>query len=233
MLNEIKATLYYLGLDMKFSFKVFWSILILTTSAAFLLALTLDIKMIFVTSAAIYIFCGITGSLTTKETFPYCIKLGATRTNYTLSVLIYCAAVAFIFSLINVGVISIFKGLMHLNPSNQFFIYHIVEATSLANAWYNQLLVDAIVCFVLLSLGFLLGTIFYRLGLIGGFTTIAVLFIAVLIPYTRDAILDLILNMHGWQVGVNFLLIIGLALVAYLPNWGLLRKASTISNATR
>lgn len=233
MLNDMKAVLYYLAVDMRFSFMVFWSILILSLTAMFIIVLSFDTTMIVTTSMAIYIFCGITGFLTTKETFPYCIKLGATRTQYLLSVLVYCAAVAAVFSIVHVIVQSIFNSLVQAGAGGRFLTYHTVQATTLANTWYNQLLVDMIICFLLLSLGFLLGTIFYRLGLIGGFGTLALLAIIIILPYTRNFLIDALVNVEGWQLGFNFILLVGIALMAYLPNWGMLRKASTVPGATR
>ncbi|KMJ56687.1 hypothetical protein AB685_20695 [Bacillus sp. LL01] len=233
MLNDMKAVLYYLTVDIRFSFMVFWSILILSLTAMFIIVLSFDTRMIVTTSMAIYIFCGITGFLTTKETFPYCIKLGATRTRYVVSVLVYCFAVAAVFSIIHVIIQTIFNSLVQAAASERFLTYHTVEATTLANTWYNALLVDMIICFLLLSLGFLLGTIFFRLGLIGGLGTLAVLAIIVILPYTRNFIFDAIVNVEGWKLGFNFLMLVGVALLAYLPNWGMLRRASTVPSATR
>jgi hypothetical protein len=233
MLNEMKAVLYYLAVDIRYSFMVFWSILILSLTAMFIIVLSFDTRMIVTTSMAIYIFCGITGFLTTKETFPYCIKFGATRTQYLLSVLIYCAGVAAVFSIVHVFVQGIFNSLVQASTSGRFLTYHTVQATTLANTWYNQLLVDLIICFLLLSLGFLLGSTFYRFGLIGGFGTLAALAIIIILPYTRSFLIDALVNMEGWKLGINFLMLVGVALLAYLPNWGMLRKASTVPGETR
>lgn len=233
MLKDMKAVLYYLAVDMRFSFMVFWSILLLSLTAMFLIVLSFDTNMVVSTSMAIYIFCGITGFLTTKETFPYCIKFGATRNQYLLSVLIYCAVVAVVFSTVHVIIKSIFDRLVSIAASGSFLTYHTVEMTTLANTWYNQLFIDLIICFLLLSIGFLLGTIFYRLGLIGGFGTLALLAIALLLPTTRDFLLDALVDMEGWKIGLNFSLLVAVALLAFLPNWGMLRKASTLPSATR
>jgi hypothetical protein len=229
----MKAVLYYLAVDMRFSFMVFWSILIFSLTAMFVIVLSFDTNMIVSTSMAIYIFCGITGFLTTKETFPYCIKFGATRNQYLLSVLIYCTAVAAVFSTIHVIIQSVFGWLVNVAGSERFLIFHSVESTTLADTWYNQLLVDMVICFLLLSLGFLLGTIFYRLGLIGGFGALALIAILILLPTTRDFLLNELVDMDGWKMGLNFSMLLAVALFAFLPNWGMLRKASTLSSATR
>jgi hypothetical protein len=239
MLKEMKAILYYLAVDMRFSFIVFWSILLASITVLFIVVLSFDTNMVLSTSMAIYIFCGITGFLTTKETFPYCIKLGATRNQYLLSILVYGAVVAFVFSLIHVIVQQIFSKLVELGPSERFITYHTVDATTLSNTWYNQLIVDGIVCFLLLSVGFLLGTIFYRLGLIGGLGTLAFIALLLIVPYTRNTLVDAffsfdtIISGEEVKVSLNFLLLVLVSLAAYLPNWGLLRKASTVSNAVR
>ncbi|WP_223703372.1 hypothetical protein [Sutcliffiella deserti] len=233
MLKDMRAVLYYLAVDMRFSFIVFWSIMILSITTMFLIVLSFDTNMIVVTSMAIYIFCGITGFLTTKETFPYCIKLGATRNQYLLSVLIYCVIVATVFSTIHIIYLKIFNQIVAISGSEHFLTFHTVEATALANTWYNQLFVDTIICFLLLSFGFLLGTIFYRTGLIGGLSTLALIVIIAIFPPTRNFLLDILVDMEGWKQGLNFLLVLGVALLAYLPNWGMLRKASTLPGATR
>lgn len=233
MLKDMKAVLYYLAVDMRFSFMVFWSILLLSLTAMYLIVLSFDITMVVSTSMAIYIFCGIAGFLTTRETFPYCIKLGATRNQYMFNVLIYCAVVATVFSTIHVIIQSFFGGLVSLSGSERFIIYHSVESTTLANTWYNQLFVDMVICFLLLSLGFLLGTIFYRLGLIGGFGALALFAIMLLLPTTRNFMLDAVVDMDGWKMRLNYIMLLIVSLLAFLPNWGMLRNASTLPSATR
>lgn len=56
MLKDMQAIIYYLTVDMRFSFKVFWSILLLSMSASFLIVLSFDTMMVFTPSLAIYIF---------------------------------------------------------------------------------------------------------------------------------------------------------------------------------
>jgi hypothetical protein len=239
MLKEMYAILYYLAVDMRFSFMVFWSILLASIGAMFILVVSFETNMVMATSITIYIFCGITGFLTTKETFPFCIKLGGTRNQYLLSIIVYGAGVALIFSFLHVVILNIFNKLVEFGPSGRLLTYHTVDATTLADTWYNQLFLDGIICFILLSLGFLLGTIFYRLGLVGGLGTIALFGILMIVPYTRNGLIstffsfDTIISGQGLKADVNYILLLFVALLAYLPSWGLLRRASTVSNATR
>ncbi|QFT87375.1 hypothetical protein FIU87_01810 [Bacillus sp. THAF10] len=233
MLKDMQAIIYYLTVDMRFSFKVFWSILLLSMSASFLIVLSFDTMMVFTPSLAIYIFCAITGFITTKETFPYCIKLGATRSQYTISVLTFSAMVAVVFSVMNTVIQALFKGLTTIVSADKFLTFHTVEGTTLAQTWYNQILVDSVICFLFLSIGFVIGSTFYRLGLVGGLSTLALLAILFFVPYTRAAIMDFIVNMEGVKAGVNFFAILTIALFSYLPNWGMLRNASTLPSATR
>lgn len=234
MLNEMKAVLYYLAVDMRFSFKVFWSILIGSLIAMAIIVLSFDTTMVVTTSIPIYIFCGITGFLTTKETFPYCIKLGATRNYYILSVLVYCAVVAAVFSMIHVLLYNVMNQFVATAVNGKLLTYHTIEATTLTNTWYNQLFVDTTICFLLISLGFCLGTIFYRFGMIGGFSAMALLAIVMIMPGTRSYVVDVfVLDMEGMKLGLNFLALVGFALLAYLPNWGMIRKASTVPGDTR
>lgn len=233
MFKELKAILYYLAVDIRFSFTVFWSILLVSLTALFIVSFSFNTTMLVSSSIAIYIFCFITGFLMTKETFPYCIKLGATRTQYLVSALVFFACVAFVFSFVHMVVQTIFKTVASFGTIENIQMMYSVHGTTLQDTWYNQVFVDFIICFLLISIGFLLGTIFYRLGLIGGFSTLALLVIILLIPSARGWVAETFASLEGSKIALNYAYVILLALLTFLPNWGMLRKASTISSATR
>ncbi len=232
MLKDLKAIIYFLAIDTRFSLIVFWSILLASLGVMYVTALLFDTQMFVSTSMAIYIFSAITGFLMTKEDFPYCIKMGATRNQFVIGSFVYTVGLALMMSLFHVVVYQFFSWLIVVGNIADFSMVHLVEVTSLSPAWYNLFLIDALVCFLFVSTGFLLSSIFYRLGLIGGITTIAVFIISLIIPTSREWILNVFLHFEQNQLVIHYLSMAILSILLIIPNWGLLRQASA-AGATR
>jgi len=234
MSRDIRALLYYFMADFRFSLTVFWSILLSSIVLLFIIALSFGETMVGVSSSiAIYIFCAISGFLMTKETFPFCIKLGSTRNSYVLSVFIFNVFIAVFMATIHLVVSLSIRLLAKVGGVDNFNYFFTLDGTTLANTWYNQLMVDSLICFVLLSVGFLLSSIFYRLGMVGGLGSIAILAFAVILPQTRDALIDFFVNANQVGIDLRIMPMLLLSLIAILPTWGLLRNASTAPGITR
>ncbi len=235
MRNDMKAILYYLTIDHKQAFFIFWSIFIL--SATFLLGLSVafSIDMTVSISASTYIFCGIAGFQLTRITFPYSIKFGLTRTRYVIGIAVFCLLLGFIMSLSHVVVTYVLYGLTDIIGASTYSLITTLEATSLAFTWYNMLLVDAVICSFIYSVALLIGTVFYRLGLFGGFVAVALLVVNIFIPTSRNWLIDTFVSVASGQVQLNipFLMVILTTLLLFIPIWLILRKASTTAKLSR
>jgi ABC-2 type transport system permease protein len=233
-MKELKANLVYLMYDHRYSITVFWSVLVASTALLFAVSYFISAAYMGLSlSLAIYIFCGITGFVLTKETFPYLIKLGSTRNVFLLSSILFNVSLAVFMSTVAVGVDQIVKVVVKVTNVANFQVFNMLEGTTLASTWYNEILLNIVICFLVLSFGFMLGAVFYRLGLVGGFSGIILLVFIVIFPETRNVLIDIFININDSKLEIPFSSLILLSILPVLPIWLLLRKASTIANVTR
>lgn len=235
MVKGIKANLLYLIYDHRFSLTVFWSILLSATTGIFLIAFIFSITNTSISlSVAIYIFCGITGFLITKETFPFLIKLGSTRNNYIFSAVVFNMILAIIMTIFMSIVLQLVEVLNSVTNVDNFRVLSTLEGTTLATTWFNELWLSVVICFLMFAGGFLYGAIFYRLGLIGGFSGLILTALIFILPETRTLVLDILINnIVDFRLDINYLAVIILAISAFMPSWLLLRTAPTTSSLTR
>ncbi|MFN7251050.1 MAG: hypothetical protein ACK4M9_09685 [Anaerobacillus sp.] len=233
-MKELKANLVYLMYDHRYSITVFWSVLVASTAILFAVSYFIsEAHMGLSLSLAIYIFCGITGFVLTKETFPYLIKLGSTRNVFLLSSIVFNVLLAVFMSAVAVGVDQIVKVVVKVANVVNFQVFNMLEGTTLASTWYNEILLNIVICFLMLSFGFMLGAVFYRLGLVGGFSGIILLVFIIIFPETRTLLVDTFIKINDSKLEIPFGSLILLSILPVLPIWLLLRKASTIANVTR
>jgi ABC-2 type transport system permease protein len=233
-MKELKANLIYLMYDHRYSVTVFWSVLVASTALLFAVSYFInEAHMGLSLSLAIYIFCGITGFLITKETFPFLIKLGSTRNVFLLSALVFNLLLAVFMSAVAVAVNQIIKVVVNVANVANFQIFNMLEGTTLAATWYNEFLLNVVICFLVLSFGFMLGAVFYRLGLVGGFSGIILLVFIIIFPETRTILIDIFININDSKLVIDFVPLIVLSLLPSLPIWLLLRKAPTVASVTR
>lgn len=114
-----------------------------------------------------------------------------------------------------------------------FEILYMSGSSTLGQSWYNELFLNFVLCFFVLAIGFLLSSLFYRLGLIGGFSGLAVIIILFLIPNTGKYIFDLFITWEENLLDFNYAAFFTVAVLAFIPNWLLIRKAPTKAAATR
>lgn len=233
-MKELKANLVYLIYDHRYSITVFWSVLVASTALLFAVSYFIsEAHMGLSLSLAIYIFCAITGFLITKETFPFLIKLGSTRKTFLFSAIVFNVLLAVFMSAVAVAVDQIVKIVVKMANVANFQVFNMLEGTTLASTWYNELLLNIVICFLVLSFGFMLGAVFYRLGLVGGFSGIILLVFIIIFPETRSFLIDIFININNSKLEIPFIPIIFLSLLPVLPIWFLLRKASTVASVTR
>ncbi|WP_078555276.1 hypothetical protein [Bacillus alkalicellulosilyticus] len=223
MVKEWKSISMYLFYDNLLSILTFWGFFILSIPIFITIAYMFPGTTIVISAGMIiFIFCSIAGFLMTKETFPSLIKLGTTRTSYVIVTSLFMAGIALtmtIIALIATLAVASFA------PENVSLV-SMTNLTNLESTWYNDFIFNLVICFFLLVSSFFLGTVFYRLGLIGGLAVILALFITFMIPEIREFMFDSV-------VTANLIAFIVIAIVLIFPSWLLLRTATAVPAATR
>ncbi|KIL49480.1 hypothetical protein [Jeotgalibacillus soli] len=82
-------------------------------------------------------------------------------------------------------------------------------------------------------IGFLLSTIFFRYGLIGGVTSIALVVIIVTVSGIRTSIFEWLLDIKQSQLSLNPVSIVFLALITIFAIWIILKRAPIIPGVAR
>lgn len=234
MINELKANLQYLIYDHRYSLTVFWLVLVASIIGFFVLALLAnDTHVGLSINFAVYIFCGISGFLITKETFPYLIKLGTTRNMYVISAIVFHVFLAFFMSSIATLLIQGVKFLNKHGYAENLRIFNMLNGTTISATWFNELWFNALICFFLLGVGAVFGSLFYRFGIIGGFSGLVLIGFVMIIPSTRSWVVDRFFTFDGQLFDISILTILFVSIIVAIPYWFLLRKASTTAGVTR
>ncbi|TGB00763.1 DUF4052 family protein [Halobacillus salinus] len=234
MRKDLKAMLYYVVLDYRYTFLIFWAILMCTLVAFTLIGSMFENSSIIVfTGPAAMIFSLICGLNLTKETFPFCIKMGLTRYRYLIGSACFVLLFAAAMSVVHLVVKNAFEFVLTTLGISGISHYSILQFLSMPETWSNELWVLAVLNLLCLTLGFSIGTVFYRYGLIGGFGTIALLFFVIVLPSTREVLAEGLLEMGEGGVTVHFGVLLLISLMAFLPNWPFLHKASTVPARAR
>ncbi|MFA9458701.1 hypothetical protein ACERJO_18305 [Halalkalibacter sp. AB-rgal2] len=235
MYRDIRANTYFLYNDFRFSLVVFWSIFTASVLLLFALSLSfsLETTIIISPSMAIFFFCGFSGYLTVKDSFPFMIKMGSTRSSFVVSVMLFNLILSLFMatvSLIMTEVISLFN---RLTQNDHFQLYTTIQLTTLNETWIYTLLLDFFVCFFLLTAFLLIGSLFYRFGLIGGGSVLAIVLIINLIANIRHWLMGLFLEFQEYMITINFVNSFLLLVTVMITIWIILQKAPTTSKPTR
>ncbi len=91
---------------------------------------------------AIFVYCGFSGYLTVKDTFPFMIKMGSTRTAFVVSVIVFNLILAFIMSGISTFLTKLISFFNETFDNNNLSMYATTQLTSINDTWYNTLLLD-------------------------------------------------------------------------------------------
>lgn len=234
MRKELKAMLYYFVLDYRYTFLIFWAILLGTLVAFTLIGSMFENSSIIVLTGPVgMIFCVICGLNLPKETFPFCIKMGVTRHQYLVGSAVFVLLFALIMSVVHLVVKNVFEWLLTTFGIEGISHYSMLQFLSVPETMGNELWVLAVLNLLGVSLGFLIGTVFYRFGLTGGFGAIALLFFLVVLPTTRDVLAEGLMEIGGGEINLHFGVLLLISLLAFLPNWPFLRQAPTVPARAR
>lgn len=237
MPRNSKALLGFFALDIRLSVLIFWSIFLASMIPLVGISLSTGGQVGVSSSMAVAIFCAISGFVMTKETFPFSIRMGSTRHEYVISVLIFSVLLAAFMSGINWAFIQFSAWMIDLAGLNN--ISFIVLSDFLAShvAWYGQFVFDFMLCLLVFILGFFLSSVLHRFGMIGGLITIAFVFIAMFVSTIRTVIIDLLIvterTAESLNVSINNIGILGIIVVLAALVWILLKNASITPGVTR
>lgn len=240
MIHDIKGVIHYLVVNVRYAFMIFWSILLSIYLISLLLSTIGDrSNVMFQASIPIYIFCLVIGMWTVKNTIPYLLKMGVTRKLIYAGTGVYFLGLAIFQSLLAntlikftealgksaiSGDVTIFDG--HEEVSFQFM--HVSQFLE-NDTFITQVTVDSIISFTALSTMFFIGLIFYRYGLIGGFTSLGVLFFLYILSIAQGAFVELITYIMENYSLVLYFQLFAISILIYGLSFLLIRRLTIVS----
>ncbi len=235
MIQDIKGVFHFLMVNIRHPFIIFWMIVI----AFYIISLTLTFILgaegvLFQASFPIYIFCAVVGLWLVKNTVPYLIKLGVTRKLIFLSYGLFFILLAIVQSVLAnflmrfttlTGKTAIGGHVFFESGSTDasFAFYHLSQFLP-KDIFLTQVIVDVIVCFAGLSLTFLIGLIFYRYGLVGGFSFLATLFLLFIGSIAKGYFVDLVKYIVNNYTLTIYFALFGCSVVIYAISYFFLRR---------
>lgn len=230
-MQQIQGILYYLTTNIRYAFTIFWLIF------SSFLALTFVLDFIFGTeesviqfnfSFPIYIFASVVGFVIVKNMLTYLIKMGATRKQLYVGVIIFFVGLAVVNALIANILEMMFKFIVNAEVQGGLTISdgiathtftHIADFLN-NNSLLYKVFIDSSISFFLFVLYFFIGLLFYRYGLLGGFsffgTVILVLIFGLTQGYLIDYLVDLFMNFSIVFFYQLTLVTLGIYLLSYL-----------------
>lgn len=241
MLKDLKAVIQYLTLNVRYPFTIFWSILLAIFLISFLLStINGSPHLLFQASIPIYIFCLVLGMWTVKNTIPYLLKMSVTRKLIYAAIGIYFLLLAAVQALLAntlikivdlTGKTAITGDVSFHNGSEDFSFqfYHLSQFLQ-NDSFLTQVTIDTIIAFSALSAMFFIGLIFYRFGLVGGFTTISALFFIYIVSIAQGSFIELVNYIFTNYSMTLYFQLLTISIIIYLLSFPILRRLTITSN---
>lgn len=235
MKRQLQGILYYLTTDVRFSLTIFWAILgglLLLGLLVYFIIGGENATFAFNFSFPIYVYAGIVGYITVKGVLPYLIRVGANRINLFIGVVIYFVGLAILNAVIaNVlystatTILGPDNGAMFVVTSDDstFYLHHLADILE-NNGWSSRIIIDASISFFLLIVFFIIGLIFYRYGLIGGFSFVGILIFMFIFGLANGWLVDFFVNIFSDFSIVFFYQLTLVGFIVYLSSFFLLRR---------
>lgn len=230
MQKQIKGLLYFYVTDLKFSLKVFWSILLAIAVISLVISYFIrDIENGFFhlsLTGPIYVYCAIVGFLMVKDSIPFSIKMGATRKNILMSLAIFFLGLSLFMSILASSLQVIINYITQLLDMPHFNFLHI--ANIFDGSWMTRMIIDTSITFFALSLLFVIGLIFYRSGVVGGGITLGIVFLVALTGFAQGWLGDFFINIFT-NFSITFfyqLFLFGVILLGI--SWLMVRRITTV-----
>lgn len=193
MNRQIKGLLYFFITDAKYSFTIFWSILlgilVLSLGIAYLL---LDVEgglFAFGFPFATYFNAGFLGFLTVKESIPFALRIGAIRRNIYFATGLFFLGYALVIALLSSSIQSLILLFQDAINLHSFMIIH--PAAMLGNdIWITRIIIDTTVLFLLLVCFYIVGLLFYKGGMLAGGSFLGVLAVTILLGVAQGWLID-------------------------------------------
>lgn len=230
MFKELRANLYFFMIDVKHTMTVYF----ITYTASFILfyflvlLFTENIKIDFILSMPMYIFMGILGFVSIKESFPFTLKLGSTRSGYVLSSLLFAFFISVTMTVISYLLHQLFKFLLSITETKNISFIHPSQLTSGSANMVNEMGLDILLNLILIAIGFMLGAFFYKYGLAGVLTAILAIVLLFIIPPIHNGFVDFLFTFESHKININYAGVLLITLVCYLISGVVLRRASYI-----
>ena len=228
MTKQIKGLLYFYINDIRYSFMIFWTILlailVVTEIITYFLVNVEDAFMTLTLTGPMYVYCFILGYLAVKEIIQFSLKVGATRKNIFISMgLLFFIIAVFksIVARILAVIVTTVNGQIGIDAHN-FMLLHLAQFTD--DTWYNRFIIDVSIMFFGLSLMFLIGLLFYRFGLAGGGSILGITFVLVLLGLATGTLVDFFINLAQSFDMMLFYQLFGISIIIYGLSFFLLRK---------
>src|SRR5690625_349326 len=207
MSKQLKGSLYYLFANLRFSLIIFWiilgTLLLLTVVSAILIP---DSVISFSLWGPIYGFAAVIGYWTVKNTLPFLIKMGSTRKNLFVSMGLYAIGLsllnAFIANTLNsIVTLTIGEereiGSIFVSDSGSTMTFNHIGEFLGKNTWLMRVFIDTSISFFLLAAMFIVGLIFFRSGIVGGFSFLGAFVLLFIFGMSKGWLLDFFITIYN------------------------------------
>lgn len=239
MSSQLKGSLFYVTADVRRMLTIFWAILLGLLVISLLLNILVYKESIvtFQLSFPLYFLCAIVGQMIVKNTIPYLIKMGSTRSNIFKTIGVHF----FNFALVNAVLASTIYGLTMIffgsnesanssgsmititnTDGGQMRFDHFAEF--FVNNWGTRILIDFSIMFFLLICGFILGLIFYRFGTPIGLSFIGIVIFIFIVGMARGWLLNFFFKIFSNMSLTFFVQLFLVGLIIYLLSYVVLRR---------
>lgn len=229
-MKTVQGSLYVLFQSYKKSNIIFWMIVFSIVSLSFFIDAFFGqyVSFAMTISIPVYIFYSIKGTKILNNTLPYFLKLGLSRMQYMCNVglffIIWSLAGAFVIACTH-KIITLISNL--LNYDNMIIVHPILFFSN-SDSFLLTMSMDTVLLLFCLTSSLLLNVIFYRFGILGGYSFIGLL---ALIPIMMvifewyTPLFELVSNTSAFSIIASLLVII---IFIYILISSALRKASAI-----
>ena len=199
MMKQLQGLLYFYAADLRFSFTVFWSVLLSFLGVSLIIAyLLLNVdgaKFLFGFPVGAYGYAGIIGFLMVKEYIPYSLKFGAVRKNIYLAIGLFFLAFSFFMAILS----STFQSLaVAFIDAIDLHIMHIIHPALIIgnDTWLTRIVMDTAIMFTIAVVLFVIGLLLYRGGLITGSSVVGLLLLFLLFGVAQGFLFEYLQELY-------------------------------------
>ncbi|WP_249872773.1 hypothetical protein [Oceanobacillus saliphilus] len=228
--RQVKGLLYFFITDILYSLRIFWfillSILVLSLTISYFLLNVENGAYYFGFSFPIYIYCGILGFLTVKESIPFSLKMGAVRKNLFISIGLFFLGLAFAKAVIANSIHTLTLAFTKRAGMHTFEFIH--PAQILEDTWLNRVIIDTAIMVFMLAVMFIVGLLFYKYGLLGGGSVVGLSAVVLLVGIAQGWLIDYMIELYAAIDMLFFIQMLVGAIIIYCISFLFLRKITTV-----